>query len=90
MTGCSIFRANDPDYYYKRDTTMLNLTRKPVQTIDCTLEDGRRISFTVLGVVGNQVRIGIEAPETIIVDRHEVTVRKWKETHPDRINGNVA
>jgi carbon storage regulator len=75
------FRANDPDYYYKRDTTMLILTRKPVETLDITLEDGRRIEVSVLGVAGNQVRLGVNAPKTIIVDRHEVTKRKWIESH---------
>lgn len=67
---------------------MLILTRRPVETIDLTLEDGRRIEISVLGVNGNQVRIGIEAPKTIIVDRHEITKRKWAETH--EVCGNVA
>jgi carbon storage regulator CsrA len=66
---------------------MLILTRKPVQTLDITLEDGRRIVISVLGVAGNQVRLGVDAPKTIVVDRHEVTKKKWAETHV--VCGNV-
>lgn len=64
---------------------MLILTRRPVETVDVTLEDGRRIEFTILGVKGNQVRVGITAASTIVVDRHEISVRKAGEA-----NGNVA
>lgn len=58
---------------------MLIITRRPVEAIDCTLEDGRRITFTVLGVDGNQVRIGIAAAKTILVDRREISIRKDRE-----------
>jgi carbon storage regulator len=55
---------------------MLILTRRPVETIDVTLEDGRRIEIAILGVKGNQVRIGITAATSITIDRHEITERK--------------
>jgi carbon storage regulator len=66
---------------------VLILTRKTGEEIDITLEDGRRITITQLGVKGNQVRYGVSAPKTVIVDRHEITERKWDEQHPG--NGNV-
>lgn len=60
---------------------MLVLTRRPGEVIDITLEDGRRIEVRTLGVNGNQVRYGIDAPRSITVDRHEITRRKWDEVH---------
>lgn len=60
---------------------MLILTRRIGEQIDITLEDGRRITITQLGVKGNQVRYGIDAAKTIIIDRHEITERKWDEEH---------
>jgi carbon storage regulator len=68
---------------------MLILTRRTGEVIDVTLEDGRRIALTIMGVKGNQVRVGIDAPRTVVVDRAEITKRKWVEDHPERVNGNV-
>jgi carbon storage regulator len=68
---------------------MLVLMRRTTETIDVTLEDGRRITFVILGTRGNQVRVGIDAPRTVVVDRAEITQRKWVEDHPERVNGNV-
>lgn len=51
---------------------MLILTRRPAETIYI----GEQITVTVLGVVGNQVRFGIEAPRNITVDRAEIHERK--------------
>jgi carbon storage regulator CsrA len=64
---------------------MLILTRRPGEQIDITLEDGRRIEVVLLGVAGNQVRYGINAAKSIVVDRHEITARKRAE-----VCGNVA
>lgn len=50
---------------------MLILTRKPGETI--RINDD--ISVTVLGVHGQQVRLGIEAPEHIVVRREEIYLR---------------
>ncbi len=51
---------------------MLILTRRPIESI-CI---GDEVTVTVLGVVGNQVRFGIEAPREITVDRAEIHERK--------------
>jgi carbon storage regulator len=51
---------------------MLILTRRPVETIYI----GEEVTITVLGVVGNQVRFGIEAPRHITIDRAEIHERK--------------
>jgi len=47
---------------------MLILTRKPGETIRI----GPDIVVTVLGVNGQQVRLGIEAPKDVTVHREEV------------------
>ena len=51
---------------------MLILMRRPNESIRI----GNRVRVTVLGVKGCQVRIGIEAPPDIDVDREEVWERK--------------
>ena len=48
---------------------MLILTRKPKQKI--VIADGE-IEITILGIKGNQIRLGIEAPDYIEVHREEV------------------
>ena len=50
---------------------MLILTRKESETIMV----GDEITVTVLGVKGNQVRIGINAPKDMPVNREEVWQR---------------
>lgn len=61
---------------------MLILTRRRGQTIRV----GEDITFTVLNVAGEQVRIGVTAPRHITVDREEVYERKrlggWSEEKP--------
>jgi carbon storage regulator len=54
---------------------MLILTRRPQESIRL----GARIRITVLGFKGNQVRIGIEAPTEVSIDREEVWERKQQE-----------
>lgn len=54
---------------------MLVLTRKPAQTIMV----GDDISITVLGVRGDQVRIGINAPKGLTVHREEIYLRVQEE-----------
>ena len=51
---------------------MLVLTRKPGETLIL----GDDISITVLGVKGNQVRLGINAPKEFGVNREEVYKKK--------------
>jgi len=54
---------------------MLVLTR----TINEKIVIGDDVTLTVLGVKGNQVRIGIEAPVEIPVHREEIYQRILKE-----------
>ncbi len=57
---------------------MLILTRRPGETIIIETPAGELIQVTVLGVKGNQVRIGTEVPKEIAVHREEVA-RRIKE-----------
>jgi carbon storage regulator len=54
---------------------MLILTRRPGET----LRIGDNIEVTVLGVKGNQVRLGITAPEEVPVHRQEIYERIREE-----------
>ena len=50
---------------------MLILTRRPNETLTI----GTEITVTVLGVKGNQVRIGVNAPKNVSVHREEIFER---------------
>ena len=54
---------------------MLILTRR----VGESLMIGDEVSVTVLGVKGNQVRIGVNAPKTVSVHREEIYQRIQQE-----------
>jgi len=51
---------------------MLILTRRVGETIIIEPPTGEQIEVTVLGVKGNQVRIGTQAPDNIPIVREEL------------------
>lgn len=57
---------------------MLILTRR----VGETLMIGDNVTITVLGVKGNQVRLGVNAPKDVSVHREEIYQRIQKE-HDD-------
>lgn len=56
---------------------MLILTRR----VDETVMIGQDITVTVLGVRGNQVRLGIGAPKDVVIHREEIFERIKAEAH---------
>ena len=66
---------------------MLILTRRVGETVVI----GNEITVTVLGVKGNQVRIGVNAPKDVAVHREEIyeRIKREEDGAPRTNNSNV-
>jgi len=62
---------------------MLILTRRVGETVMI----GNEVTVTVLGVKGNQVRIGVNAPKDVAVHREEIYERIKREVDQDSQSG---
>jgi carbon storage regulator len=63
---------------------MLILTRRAGEA----LRIGDDIEVTVMAVNGSQVRIGINAPRDVAVDREEIAERKRRDREAERPAGS--
>lgn len=64
---------------------MLILTRRVGEAVMI----GDEVTVTVLGVKGNQVRVGVNAPKTVSVHREEIYERIQREEKGDDLSADV-
>ena len=62
-----------------KEKDMLILTRRVGETVMI----GNDVTVTILGVKGNQVRVGINAPKSVAVHREEIYERIKREQQGD-------
>ena len=65
---------------------MLILTRRVGEAVVI----GEEVTVTVLGVKGNQVRVGVNAPKSVSVHREEIFDRIKNERQEAGDNGGTA
>lgn len=67
---------------------MLILTRRVGEAVVI----GEDVTVTVLGVKGNQVRIGVNAPKTVSVHREEIfdRIKNERDNDPARATSDLA
>jgi carbon storage regulator len=65
---------------------MLILTRRVGEAVMI----GEEVTVTVLGVKGNQVRIGVNAPKTVSVHREEIFDRIKGERSDEPVHAKVT
>jgi carbon storage regulator len=72
-----------------QEREMLILTRRVGETVMI----GSDVTVTVLGVKGNQVRVGVNAPRDVAVHREEIferIKREQQDGHSEHTKGNGA
>lgn len=72
-------------YGMREGVSMLVLTRKIGEKVII----GDDVSVTILGLFGNHVRLGINAPKSVDIHREEIYVKIQNENH-DSGGQNIA
>ena len=61
---------------------MLVLSRKVNERIICTAPSGEQVKVMVVGVYGDKVKLGIDAPRDVTIYREEIQ-RRVDAEHPE-------